>query len=229
MVYRIAFRVASPEAFEVWDARLSSEGVAVRREDGELRFSDREGLELALVIDTSGDAPLRPRHPEIPAEFDLLGFDHVVAYGDRLPGSSRVLTEVMGAQSVGDHAWEVRGPTRGGWIRFDPPPAERALQGGGTVHHIAWATEIDEHEAWLDRLHAGGVSSTPVIDRHYFQSIYFREPSGVLYELATKGPGFTIDDPIEALGTRVILPPKFETHRESIVQQLTPLPDVARA
>jgi glyoxalase family protein len=229
MVYRIAFRVASPEAFEFWDARLSIEGVAVRREDGELRFSDREGLELALVIDTSGDAPLRPRHPEIPAEFDLLGFDHVVAYGDRLPGSSRVLTEVMGAQSVADHAWEVRGPTRGGWIRFDPPPAERALQGGGTVHHIAWATEIDEHEAWLDRLHAGGVSSTPVIDRHYFQSIYFREPSGVLYELATKGPGFTIDDPIEALGTRVILPPKFETHRESIVQQLTPLPDVARA
>jgi glyoxalase family protein len=73
------------------------------------------------------------------------------------------------------------------------------------------------------------VSSTPLIDRHYLQSIYFREPSGVLYELATKGPGFTIDDPIEALGTRVILPPKFETHRESIVQQLTPLPDVARA
>lgn len=229
MVYRIAFRVGSPAAFDFWDARLSIEGVEVLREDGELRFRDPEGLELALVIDTSGDMPLRARHPEVPAEHDLLGFDHVVAYGDRLAGSAKVLTEVMGGRSIGDNAWEVRGPARGGWIRFDPPPAERSVQGGGTVHHIAWATEIAEHEQWLERLHKGGVSSTPVIDRHYFQSIYFREPSGVLYELATKGPGFTVDDPIEALGSRLILPPRFEPDREAIAERLTPLPDVARA
>jgi glyoxalase family protein len=229
MIHRIAFRVAGPAAFDFWDARLSIEGVAVRREDGELRFRDPEGLELALVIDTSGDAPLRARHPEIPAEHDLQGFDHVAAYGERLEGSGRVLTEVMGGRSIGEQTWEVRGSSRGGWIRFDPPPVERALQGGGTVHHIAWATEISEHAQWLERLHQGGVSSTPIIDRHYFQSIYFREPSGVLYELATKGPGFTVDDPLEALGSRLILPPRIEPQREVIAEQLTPLPDVARA
>jgi glyoxalase family protein len=201
----------------------------VRREDGELRFHDPEGLELALVSDASGDAPLRARHPEIPAEHELLGFDHVVAYGDRLDGSGRVLVDVMGGRATGARTWEIRGPSRGGWIRFDPPPSARALQGGGTVHHVAWATELAEHEAWLERLHKGGVSSTPVIDRHYFQSIYFREPSGVLYELATKGPGFTVDDPVERLGSRLILPPRFEPQRDAIAERLTPLPEVARA
>jgi glyoxalase family protein len=229
MVHRIAFRVGNPGAFDFWDARLSIEGIEVRREDGELRFRDPEGLELAMVVDTSGDAPLRPRHPDVPVEHDLMGFDHVVAYGDRIDGSARVLTDVMGGRSIGDNTWEVRGPTRGGWIRFEPPPPERALQGGGTVHHVAWATEVAEHEEWLERLHKGGVSSTPVIDRHYFQSIYFREPSGVLYELATKGPGFTVDDPLEELGSRLILPPRFEAHRDEIAERLTPLPDVARA
>jgi glyoxalase family protein len=135
----------------------------------------------------------------------------------------------MGAAKTGEHTWELRGPTRGGWIRFEEPPPGRGLSGGGTVHHVAWATEQDEHDGWLERLHRGGVSSTPVIDRHYFRSIYFREPSGVLYELATKGPGFTVDDPIEALGSRLILPPRFERDRERIARELTPLPDASRA
>ncbi|HRP09296.1 MAG TPA: VOC family protein, partial [Gemmatimonadales bacterium] len=228
MVCRIAFRVASPEAIDFWDARLSTENVTTVREDGELRFRDPEGLELALVIDTSGDAPLHPRHPDIPAEFDLIGFDHVVAYGARLEHSARVLTEVMGGRSTGDSTWEVRGPTRGGWIRFDQPPQERGIGGGGTVHHVAWATEPEEHDGWVERLNRGGVSSTPVIDRHYFRSIYFREPSGVLYELATKGPGFTVDDPLESLGARLILPPRFEPRRAEISERLTPLPDMSR-
>ena len=228
MVYRIAFRVASPEAIDFWDTRLSTEDVTTAREDGELRFRDPEGLELALVIDTSGDAPLHPRHPDIPTEFELLGFDHVVAYGGRLENSARVLTEVMGGRSTGDSTWEVRGPTRGGWIRFDQPPEERGIGGGGTVHHVAWATDPEEHDGWVERLHRGGVSSTPVIDRHYFRSIYFREPSGVLYELATKGPGFTVDDPLESLGARLILPPRFESRRAEISERLTPLPDMSR-
>jgi glyoxalase family protein len=97
------------------------------------------------------------------------------------------------------------------------------------VHHVAWATEPEEHDAWIDRLAKGGVSSTPVIDRHYFRSIYFREPGGVLYELATKGPGFTVDDPLDQLGRRLILPPRFESMREKIAARLTPLPDVARS
>lgn len=229
MIHRIAFRVAAPASLDYWQQRLEHEGVACRREDGELRFDDPEGLTLALVVDRSGDAPLDPRHPDIASEHQLLGFDHVVAYGERLEGSARVLTEVMGAVARDARTWELRGPSRGGWIRFEQPPEDRGLSGGGTVHHVAWATEPSEHDAWLERLHRGGVSSTPVIDRHYFRSIYFREPSGVLYELATKGPGFTVDDPLEALGTRLILPPRFEPQRERIAAQLTPLPDASRA
>jgi glyoxalase family protein len=229
MVHRIAFRVPTASSLDYWTRRLGEAGVAPSRVDGELRFVDPEGLALALVADTSGDEPLRTRHPEIPDEHGLIGFDHVVAYGDRLDGSARVLTDVMGAAKTDDRAWELRGPTRGGWIRFEEPPAERGLSGGGTVHHVAWATEQEEHDGWLERLHRGGVSSTPVIDRHYFRSIYFREPSGVLYELATKGPGFTVDDPLEALGSRLILPPRFEPDRERISRELTPLPDASRA
>jgi glyoxalase family protein len=93
------------------------------------------------------------------------------------------------------------------------------------VHHIAWATEPSEHQAWLDRLHQGGVSSTPIIDRYYFRSIYFREPSGVLFELATKGPGFTVDLPVERLGRELVLPPLLAGRRAEIEAQLTPLPD----
>jgi glyoxalase family protein len=229
MIHRIAFRVAGPEAFDFWDARLSIEGVSVRREDGELRFEDPEGLGLALVVDTSGDPPLRARHPEIPPEHDLLGFDHVVAYGTRLADTGRVLEGVLGAEATGEGTWSLHGTTRGGWIRYEAPPSHRGQPGGGTVHHVAWATEGEEHEQWLTRLQDGGIHSTPVIDRHYFRSIYFREPSGVLYELATKGPGFTVDDPLEALGSRLILPPRFEAHRSDITERLTRLPDVARA
>lgn len=228
MVHRIALRVATPDAIDFWEVRLSTEGVRTERVAGELRFADPEGLAFALVVDVSGDEPLRAGHPEIPPPHDLLGFDHVIAYGERISGSRAILEEVLGATALGDQRWEVRGATRGGTIRFEAPPTEGPKPGGGTVHHVAWATEPPEHDAWLARLQSAGVSSTPVIDRHYFRSIYFREPSGVLYELATKGPGFTVDDPLEELGRRLILPPSFEPRRAEIATRLTPLPDVAR-
>lgn len=228
MVHRIALRVAGPDAIDFWDVRLSTEGVRIARVDGELRFADPEGLAFALVVDASGDPPLRAGHPGIPPQHDLLGFDHVVAYGERVSGSQAILEDVLGAAALDHQRWGLRGSSRGGMIRFEAPPAERAKPGGGTVHHIAWATEPAEHDAWLERLQAAGIPSTPVIDRHYFRSIYFREPSGVLYELATKGPGFTVDDPLEELGRRLILPPTFEPRRAEIAARLTPLPDAAR-
>lgn len=229
MVHRIAMRVASEAALDFWAHRLAGERVDVARSPGRLDFADPEGLGLALVVDRTADPVLSGRHPDIPGEHDLRGFDHVVAYGSDLAGSGQVLETVLGARREGEaSSWELRGASRGGRIIFEAPPAERGRPGGGTVHHVAWATELDEHAAWLERLRTHGVSSTPVIDRHYFQSIYFREPSGVLYELATKGPGFTIDDPLEALGRRLILPPRFESQRAEIEARLSPLPDVAR-
>ena len=93
------------------------------------------------------------------------------------------------------------------------------------MHHVAWGTTVEEHPKWLHRLAESGVRSTPIIDRFYFHSIYFREPSGVLFEIADDGPGFTVDGPVAELGSRIILPPFLEDRREQIEARLTPLPD----
>jgi glyoxalase family protein len=93
------------------------------------------------------------------------------------------------------------------------------------VHHVAWGTTVEEHPKWLEHLAESGVRSTPIIDRFYFHSIYFREPSGVLFEIADDGPGFTVDGPVAELGSKIILPPFLEDRREEIEARLTPLPD----
>src|SRR5690606_12151472 len=103
---------------------------------------------------------------------------------------------------------------------------ERPLQGSGTVHHIAWSAPYDEHSAWRDRVAATGLYTTPVIDRFYFLAAYFREPGGVLFELASIGPGFATDEPAESLGERLSLPPAFEDRRAAVEPILRPLPDV---
>ena len=132
---------------------------------------------------------------------------------------------MLGAREAADGSLELRGERRGGTIALDAPPAERPLQGAGTVHHVAWGTTVAEHPAWHERLIEAGVRATPVIDRYYFHSIYFREPSGVLYEIADDGPGFTRDLPVEELGTRIILPSWLEPDRAEVEARLTPLPD----
>jgi glyoxalase family protein len=91
------------------------------------------------------------------------------------------------------------------------------------VHHVAWASPLEDHEAWQQRVAASEARPTPIIDRHYFRSIYFREPSGVLFEIATIGPGFTVDEPLEHLGEKLSLTPQFEHLREQIEPTLAPL------
>ena len=225
MVHLITSRVASPDAIEFWADRLSGRGVKVEHEDGGLRFSDPEGLDHELVVDESGDEPLSAEHPEVPAEHALQGFDSVRAYSADPQRSRALLEDVLGATAAGDGTWELRGERRGSVIAYDAPPADRARPGAGTVHHVAWGTTVAEHPAWAERLDSAGVQNTGVIDRHYFHSIYFREPSGVLFEIADDGPGFTVDVPLDQLGSVVILPPRFEPHRDLIESRLTPLPD----
>ena len=118
-----------------------------------------------------------------------------------------------------------RGDQRSGFYVYDEPPAERPLQGAGTVHHVAFASTQAEHEAWRERVAKAGGRPTPVIDRFYFKSIYFREPSGVLFEIATLGPGFAVDEDAEHLGERLSLPPDFEHLRARVEPLLTPLPN----
>ncbi|HVL31667.1 MAG TPA: VOC family protein [Solirubrobacteraceae bacterium] len=228
MVHRIVWRVGSPQAIDFWAARLGDEGVATDRGDGgSLRFADPEGLDHELVVDTTDDPPLIADHPEVPADMALQGFEGVRAYSARVEASALVLERLMGARPRDGErdAWELRGDVRGGWIAWDPAPAERGRQSAGTVHHIAWHTTDADLPSWIETVTAAGIPNSGYVDRHYFHSLYFREPGGVLYELATREPGFTVDGPVEELGTRLILPPFLEPRREQIQARLTPLPD----
>jgi glyoxalase family protein len=224
MVYRIVWRIASEEALSFWAARLEGEGVEVERGDGTLRFADPEGLEHELAVTVTDDEPLVAEHPEIPRELALQGFDAVRAYGGDPEASSRLLEETLGFVRR-DGGWESRGERRGSRYAYDAPPAERGVQGAGTVHHVAWASAMEEHEDWHERVVRAGARATPIIDRFYFRSIYFREPSGVLFEIATIGPGFAIDEDPEHLGEKISLPPPLEPQRERIEPGLTPLPN----
>ena len=111
---------------------------------------------------------------------------------------------------------------------YDEPPAERGLQGAGSVHHVAWASTPEEHEAWRERAIAGGAQPTPVIDRFYFRSIYFREPSGVLFEIATLGPGFTVDEPLETSARSSRCRPTSSTCASEVEPKLRPVVEPAR-
>jgi len=227
MVHIVVYRVADAAALDFWAARLAAEGVAHEREHDGLRFADPEGMGLELRAEAVPDLPLLAAHHEIPAAHALRGFAGVRAYAADPARSAPLLESVLGFARDGEARFEARGQERGGWIAYETPPSERGLPGAGTVHHVAWATRMEEQEDWRARVAASGVHPTPVIDRFYFRSVYFREPSGVLFELATMGPGFAVDEDAERLGERLSLPPKYEPLRARLERQLTPLPDPA--
>ena len=224
MVHRVVWRLGSPEAIEFWEKRLGDRGFATERGEFSLSFADPEGLDHELKVVTTGDEPLIADHPEIPRELALQGFDAVRAYSAEPEPSRRLLEGALGFTPM-DGGWEVRGNKRGSFYVYDPPPEERGIQGAGSVHHVAFASTMEDHPAWRERVIEGGGRPTPVIDRFYFRSIYFREPSGVLFEIATLGPGFAIDEDPDHLGEKISLPPPLEHLRERIEPNLTPLPN----
>ena len=205
MIHTVVWRVGSEEALEFWRKRV-----------GSVPFEDPEGLRHDLVVADVPDEPLIADHPEIPRELALQGFEGVRAYGEEP-------TAFLAALGFEDGV--TRGDSREGWIRYEPAPLERGVPGAGTVHHVAWASTMADHEAWRGRVADAGGRPTEVIDRFWFRSIYFREPSGVLFEIATLGPGFATDEDPEHLGEKLILPPAFEHLRDKVEPLLTPLPD----
>lgn len=225
MVHTVAWRVGSEEALDFWADRLGAEGIEVERDGDRLRLADPEGMGLEIGVGETEDEPLVARHPDIPVELALQGFDGVRAYSADPDASRDLLEETLGFRPEGERSWEVRGEERGSFYVYEEPPGERGLSGAGTVHHVAWASPSEEHETWRERVAQAGMRPTPVIDRFYFRSVYFREPSGVLFELATLGPGFTADEPLESLGESLSLPPDYEPLRERLEEVLTPLPD----
>jgi len=220
-VHRVVWRVASEDAFDFWGKRLGENGIEARRDGDGLVFADPEGLEHELLVAEVDDEPLIADHPEVPKEVALRGFHAARAYS-AAPEASSELLKALEFEQAGD-GWEARGEERGGLYIYDDPPAERSVQGAGSVHHIAWASTLDDHEQWRERARSAGAQPTPVIDRFYFKSIYFREPSGVLFEIATLGPGFTVDEPLESLGEKLSLPPDFEHMRPEVEPNLRPV------
>ncbi|HEV7161888.1 MAG TPA: VOC family protein [Solirubrobacteraceae bacterium] len=225
MVHRILWRVASTATLEFWHERLQGSGVSSELTEDSLLLADPEGLEHELVVTNSADAPLSALSPEIPPEHALRGFEGVRAYSSLPLRSERLLAEGLGFERIQGEHWEVRGEERGSVYAYDPAPPEiNRRQGAGSVHHVAFAARMDDLEAWRERVLAQGAEPTPVIERFYFKSVYFREPSGVLFEIATIGPGFAVDEDEEHLGERLSLPPPFEPLREQLEAKLTPLP-----
>ena len=225
MIHRVLWRVGSAEALDFWVERLDANGRRSERTEEGLLFEDPEGLEHELLVAEVEDQPLIAEHPDVPAEVALQGFHGVRAYALQTEASRELFEEALGFSPSGDggSAWEARGEHRGSLYAYDEPPAESGRQGAGSVHHVAWASTVEEHEAWRDRVIQAGIHPTPVIDRFYFRSVYFREPSGILFEIATLGPGFTVDEPLESLGEKLSLPPFIEHLREEIEPNLTPL------
>jgi glyoxalase family protein len=221
MVHRIVWRVGGAAALDFWEGRLGAHGIETRRDGDSLHFSDPEGLDHELFVADVPDAPLVADHPEVPKELALQGFHAVRAYASAPDTSTRLLEALEFAPT--DDGWEARGEERGGLYVFDPPPDEKGLQGAGSVHHVAWSSSIEEHMDWRDKAVAAGAHPTTEIDRFYFKSIYFREPSGVLFEIATRGPGFTVDEPLEHLGEKLSLPPDFEHLRDEVEPSLRPV------
>jgi glyoxalase family protein len=223
MIHRVLWRVAGEDALDLWAKRLAGEGIESERDGSSLRFTDPEGLDHELLVVDVPDEPLTAEHPEVPAEHALQGFHGVRAYASE-PGRSRGFLETLGFEDE----FQARGEHRGSLYLYDAPPEGRGVQGAGTVHHVAWTSDDEDHEAWRERVQQAGGRPTPVIDRHYFRSIYFREPSGVLFEIATRSPGFTVDEPLEHLGEKLSIPPFLEHRRPEIEATVRPLENPRR-
>jgi glyoxalase family protein len=221
MVHRIIVRVGSKAALDFWADRLAGEGIGTERVGDRLRFSDPEGIGLELVIADGRDPALTATRDDVPHDMALQGFDGVRVYGTT-PERSRRLMDALGFAPREDGGFELRGPQRGASYDIDVT-TEAGIPGAGTVHHVAFSSTMEDHAAWREQAASGGAHPTPVIDRFYFRSIYFREPGGVLFEIATMGPGFATDEPADHLGEALSLPPDFEHLRDRLEQVLTPL------
>jgi predicted esterase/catechol 2,3-dioxygenase-like lactoylglutathione lyase family enzyme len=221
-----------PRSLGFWVERLVRHGIQheapVKRgpsgaEEQVISFRDHDGTMLELVAHPAAEArPAWGDAPGIPREHAIHGFHGVTLWVDKAEPSERVLVDTLGFRAVRED-----GNTRRYEVGEGGPGAivdVRAIGGfgvgaggRGVVHHIAWAVADDDSElAMRERVTAAGLDATPVIDRNYFHSVYFREPGGVLYELATSLPGFTVDEPRDHLGEKLMLPPQFEPHREEI-------------
>ena len=239
-ISRTGLRVAGRASLEYWRDRLERAGGPIgdiAEVDGRLTlpFEDTEGQRLMLV-DDGGTGPSSPwERSAVPAEHQIRGLGPIVLNVHDLARTERVLTGVMNMRSERRYAApEAAGEVHVFAMGEGGPAAElhvieqkdlpMAQQGAGGVHHVAFRTPDDpQYHRWAQRLNELGVRNSGEIDRFYFRSLYFREPNGILFEIATDGPGFATDEPMDALGEKLALPPFLESRRAAIEAGLKPL------
>lgn len=219
-IHTIQLAVADEAALDFWEQRLG--GTETTREPGVLRFADYDGLKLELVVSDLGNAPLRAEHPDIPAEHAILGIHGVRAFAVFAGVQDGILTDLLGFTYEGGGEYVLEGSDRKFRFAYDAPTVYEE-QGAGSVHHIAWASRDEDHLAWQERISAMGGYVTEVRDRDYFKSIYFRVPSGILFEIATLSPGFAVDEDPEHLGEALRLPKQHEHLRSELEATLRPV------
>jgi glyoxalase family protein len=223
MVHTLQLGVGTEESLAFWADRLSAKGYSSERGENSLSFEDYDGLRLELVVAKDGNPPLRAAHAEVPVEHAILGVEGARAYIGRGADADRdLLIETLGFTAVGDGQYRLDGDERHFHWSYDES-AERGVPGAGTVHHIAWHSPDADHVSWQQRVADAGMHVTPVIDRDYFKSIYFRQPQGILFEIATTSPGFAVDEDPAHLGEELRLPPQHEHLRAQLERYLTPL------
>lgn len=247
-VTRTGFRIGGKESLSWWRQWLAEQGVkasSVAERDGHavLDFEDPEGQRLSLVVDETSQHGHPWRESPVPTDHQLLGLGAIVMTVPRLAPTEAVLTKVMNMQPLREYAMSLsdegfsteeevrvhvfqmggRGPSAELHVAVHPS-AQPARAGAGGVHHVAFRTPtFAEYDAWAERLDELGIRSSGPVDRYYFRSLYFREPNGVLFEIATDGPGFATDEPLDQLGERLALPPFLEARRTEIEAGLKPL------
>jgi glyoxalase family protein len=217
MIHTVSWRVPSDASVDFWAARLEHAGRPVERRTGALHSSDPEGMGIEIL--SAEGRSLAAFSPEIPAEHALQGFHGVRAYAQDPRHSAHLLNALAFEPTPGGFSHRVADAV----YVYDNPPGEPGIQGAGSVHHVAWAAKDEEHHSWRSLVQMAGARPTDIRDRTYFKSIYFREPSGVLFEIATLSPGFAVDEPAESLGESLALPERYESRRERIERILTPV------
>jgi len=231
--YATAFSIPAG-SLPFWQQRLTelkviTNPIETRFGDQVLPFQDHDGLRLELVATTEPDLRPATPSPEIPAEHAIRGFHSSTLALNETDATAAVLEQQMGYRllSASGHRarYTVAAGSPGTYVDLLTDPAiPRGLNGAGTIHHVAFRTPDDAAQVTARQvLLDGALQVSPVIDRAYFKSIYYREPGGVLFEIATDQPGFAIDEPVETLGTKLSLPPHLEPYRTEIEASLPQL------
>ena len=233
MIHTLQLAVADEASLHFWAKRLHAHGYDSERVTVTLGgttavealcFQDYDGLNLELrAVGADHQPPLRAATPGIPAEHAIVGIEGARAYSDDPAGEAPLLTETLGFDKLADSEYVLRGEHRHVHWAYDPAPDARGLQGAGTVHHIAFASQDEDHLLWQARVHDAGGHVTDVRDRDYFKSIYFREPRGILFEIATLSPGFAVDEDPARLGEELRLPKQHEHLRAHLEHVLRPV------